>query len=93
MLQTKFVEKIITHFTFNNFFSEKRAVYGMMWEKSGRFRQAADNIIKRLECNCMLGNQGYGHTLRICIASCFSDDNGYANAPQCYLNTFTASPV
>jgi hypothetical protein len=30
MFQTKVVEKIKTHFMFNNFFSESRAVYEIM---------------------------------------------------------------
>jgi hypothetical protein len=32
MFQTKFVEKIKTHFMFNNLFSESRAVYEIMWK-------------------------------------------------------------
>jgi hypothetical protein len=32
MFQSKVVEKIKTHFKFNNFFSENRAVYEIMWE-------------------------------------------------------------
>ena len=31
MFQTKVVEKIKTHFMLNNFFSENRAVYEIMW--------------------------------------------------------------
>ena len=34
MFQTKFVEKIRTHFIFSNFFSENRAFYEVMWKKS-----------------------------------------------------------
>jgi len=32
MFQTKFVEKIKTHFIFNNFFLESRAFYEVMWK-------------------------------------------------------------
>jgi hypothetical protein len=32
MFHTKVVEKIKTHFTFNNRFSENRAVYEIMWK-------------------------------------------------------------
>ena len=31
MFQTKVAEKIETHFVFNNYFSENRAVYEIMW--------------------------------------------------------------
>jgi len=31
-LETKFVEKIKTHFRFNNSFSENRAFYDIMWK-------------------------------------------------------------
>ena len=32
MFQTKVVEKIRTHFVFNNLFFENRAFYGIMWK-------------------------------------------------------------
>jgi len=32
MLRTKVIEKIKTHFMFNNFFLKNRTVYGMMWK-------------------------------------------------------------
>jgi hypothetical protein len=32
MFHTKVLEKIVTHFLFNNFFSEHRAVCEVMWE-------------------------------------------------------------
>jgi len=32
-----------THFTFNNFFSENRAVYEITWKKYGRVGQAMDD--------------------------------------------------
>jgi len=32
MFQTKFVEKIETHFLYSIFFSENRAVYEIVWE-------------------------------------------------------------
>jgi len=34
MFQTKVVEKIKTHFMFNNFFPENRAVYEIMWKNT-----------------------------------------------------------
>jgi hypothetical protein len=33
MLQTKVVQKIKTHFMFNNFFFENRAVYEIIWKR------------------------------------------------------------
>jgi hypothetical protein len=33
MFQRKIVEKKKTHFIFNNFYSENRAFYEIMWEK------------------------------------------------------------
>jgi len=35
------------HFMFNNFFSENRAVYEIMWEKGCRAGQAIDDSIHR----------------------------------------------
>jgi hypothetical protein len=32
MFQAEAVDKIKTHFAFNNFFSENRAVYEIMWK-------------------------------------------------------------
>ena len=34
MFQTKFVEKIKTHFVFSKFFSANRVVYEIMWKNS-----------------------------------------------------------
>jgi hypothetical protein len=31
------------HFVFNNAFPKKRAVYGTLWKKYGKARQATDN--------------------------------------------------
>ena len=46
-----FVDKIKTHFMFNNFFFESRAVYEIMWKNMVQARQVTDdNIIRRIAC-------------------------------------------
>jgi len=52
MFQTKVVEKIKTHFLFNNFFFLNRAVYEIIWEKYCRTGQiTGDNMAY---AHCML---------------------------------------
>jgi len=42
-----------THFVFNNFFSESRTFYEIMYQKYGRVREARDdNIIRRMRFAC-----------------------------------------
>ena len=43
MFQTKVVKKIKTHFMFNNFFFENRAVYMIVRKKYCTAEQAADD--------------------------------------------------
>jgi hypothetical protein len=49
-------------------------------------RQATDDNIMWL----MRGDRGKKHTLKTCNTSCFARNNAYANAPQCYVYTYTA---
>jgi hypothetical protein len=42
--------KIKTHFMFNNFFPENRAVYEIVWENMVESREATDDTIIRLMC-------------------------------------------
>ena len=50
---------------FNNFFSENRVVYELMWKKYGRARQATDdNITLRMRFGCWITKAT--DTLRIC---------------------------
>jgi hypothetical protein len=70
MLHTKFVEKIKTHFMFNP--KSVPALYEIMCKKRRYIPTGC-----RCHCNttrvpCVLDKQDYGHTLRICNASCFS---------------------
>ena len=49
MFHTKLVDKIKTHFMFNNVFSENRVVYDIMWKNMVRTRQATGgNAIRRM---------------------------------------------
>ena len=48
MFQTKFVEKIKTHFIFNNFLPENRTIYEIMWKKIDTAGQVTDDIIRRM---------------------------------------------
>ena len=52
-----------THFMFNNFFSENRAVYEIMW-KVWRAGQGTDNNMAH--AHCVLDNYGNRSTLRLC---------------------------
>jgi len=50
MSQTNIVEKIKTHFIFNNFLVENRAVYEIIWKKSCRTKQATDDDMAHAPC-------------------------------------------
>ena len=55
MFQNKFVEKIKSHFMFNNFLSKSSTVFYMMWKKHSRARKATDdNIIRRMRVACWI---------------------------------------
>jgi len=68
MSQTKVVEKIQTHFTFNNFFLKSCRLWDNV-EKYGRARQEADNNMAHVHCT--LDTWGYKHTLRIVMIMAF----------------------
>jgi hypothetical protein len=94
MFQTKVVKKIETHFMFNNFSSERCAVYRLMWgKKNGRARQATDdNITWRMRIACWITKATDTHSEYVILIA-FDGKNGYANAPQRYAYTYTASLV
>jgi hypothetical protein len=48
------MERVKTHFTFNNVFPENLAIYEIMWKKNGRAGQATGD--KMAHGHCMLGN-------------------------------------
>jgi hypothetical protein len=67
-------------FRFSNSFSEHRAVYGIMWENTGRNRQTIDDsIIRRMCFACwitratdMCKRRVHAHAFRISNMYCFS---------------------
>jgi len=54
MFQTKVVEKIKTHISYQHFFFEIRTVYEKMWKKYCRAGQATDD--RMAHAHCMLDN-------------------------------------
>ena len=66
MLKTKFVGRIKTYFMSNNSPPEIRAVCEIVWENlvEADRPQMGSNVA---HAHCMLGTQGYKHTLRICM--------------------------
>ena len=42
---------------------------------------------------CMLDKQGYRHAIRLGYILSLARQNGYANASQCYVYTYTACLV
>ena len=54
MFQTKVVEIIKTHFMFNNFFSENRAVYEIMWKIMVEPDRPQMTIIWRMRIACWI---------------------------------------
>jgi hypothetical protein len=50
MFQTKVVEKIKTRFLSSITFTQKRAVYEIMWKKHSRAGQATDDNMAHKQC-------------------------------------------
>jgi hypothetical protein len=72
MIQTKFVNKIKTHFIFNNFFLENRAFLGDYVEEYCKSKTATNgNIIRCMRFACW-NTKAKIQTLRICNTYCFS---------------------
>jgi hypothetical protein len=70
IFRTKVVEKIKTHFIFNNFFFGKPC---RLWENVEiycRAGQAADEYM--VHALCVLDTWGYSYALRVCNTFCFS---------------------
>jgi len=59
MFETKFAEKIKTHFIFNDFFFEIHALYGIMWKITNTAGQATDD--KMVQAHFILDTQGHKH--------------------------------
>jgi hypothetical protein len=62
MRQAKVVEKINTHFTFNNIFPENRIVYDTMWKNVVQPEQATDNNIMCISFACRMTKTTDTHT-------------------------------
>ena len=69
MFQTKVVEKIKTHFVFNNFFFRKSYRF---WDYVGKYSRAGQATDDNAHAYFMLDTEGYNHTLRICNTYRFS---------------------
>ena len=85
MFETKVVEKIKIHILCSITFFRKSCRLGDNVEKYGGAREATDdNIIQRMQVK---------NTHLKCIINTlfFHDDNGYVNAPHCYV--VRAAPV
>jgi hypothetical protein len=62
-------------------------------EKYGRAREATDdNIIRRMRFACWVTKATDTHSEYVTLIA-FPRNNGYANAPQCYIYTFIARLV
>jgi len=81
MFQTKVVEKIKTHFMFNNvfFFSENHAVYEIMWKNIVE-RGRPQMTIWRMRIACWIPRLQI-HTLRLCNTYCSSPATMVASTP------------
>jgi len=66
MFQTKFVDKIKSHFMFNNFLPERRAVYEIMWKSIAE--PGRPQVTWRMRIACWKPKA----TDRICNNYCFS---------------------
>ena len=70
MFHTEVVQKIETHFMFNNVFPENPAVHEIMWKNYVQPGRATDDNMAHT--HCMLDTQSYKHTFRIFNTYCFS---------------------
>jgi hypothetical protein len=85
-VQTKFAEKVKRHILCSQLiFSENPAAYEVMW-KNIVGQDRPQMITHRQHAHYMIKNLVYRHTLiNMQYVLLFHGDNGYANAPQCYL--------
>ena len=84
MFQIKVVEKIKTHFTTNNFFSENRAVYEIMWKNI--VEPETDEKIRRMRVafcvTVATPARTYTQYATLIAVHC---NNDFVNAPPCYV--------
>jgi hypothetical protein len=83
MFQTEVVEKIKTHFTFNNFFP-KIEPFMTMWNNN------LEPIRPRMTIGAWALHDGYlrlqTHTHKMKYLLLLHGKNGYTNTPQCYVS-------
>jgi hypothetical protein len=84
MLRTKVVEKIKTHFMFNNVLAEGHALYEIMWKKCCRAGETTDNTVKRrMRVACLTCKATNTHTEYVVLI--LHGNSDYAIPPQCYV--------
>jgi hypothetical protein len=84
MFQTKVVEKIETHILCSTTFSRKSCLLCSIVEKYGEAGQATDNnTIRHMRIACCIPKATNTHSQYVILL--FHGNNGYANAPQCYV--------
>jgi len=86
MFQTKVVEKIKTHILQSvTFFFSKIVPFEIIWKKYSTASQATeDNIIRRMSVACWI-TTSTKNTQNMQYLLHFHGNNGYANAPECYI--------
>jgi hypothetical protein len=85
MFKTRVIEKIKTFIVSSITFSRKSCRLWDNVEKYGTARQATDdNIIRRMRFACWISKATDTHSECV-ILLLFHGNNGYANAPQCYV--------
>ena len=80
-INIRFVEKIETHFMFNIFFFENRAVYEIMWKNTAE-RWRPQMTIWRIRIACYIPKATNTHVGRVCLLL-FHSNSGFPNEPQC----------
>ena len=80
VFQTKVVEKIKTHFVFNNFFFFRKSC--RLWNNVEKYCRAGRQCA-RMRIACWIPKATKSH--RICNAFLSHCNNGCTNAPRCYV--------
>jgi hypothetical protein len=90
----KFVEKIKTHFMFNNIFSRKSC---LLWDSAEKYDTAGETKDETTaHAHCMPDDQGYKHTLRIRNTYWFftvTRLHGRASTLRLYVHCIVLTPI
>ena len=82
MYQIKVVEKIQTHFMFNIFFPPKKGTFcEIMWKNMVEPERPQVTTF-RMRIACWIPKATNTHSEYVILLHC---NNGYTNAPQCYV--------